>query len=215
VPGYAAGPGYPAPALNAAAQAGWTRFEDDAANVTYTSPDACARLQFGPETVRYTRCRARLWQATYTPDPTSTTTGQAGWKATFGENTPAEAIAAFLTALTRSAGRHTDGEADTVLYAAGAGDPASVYEVCNEAGWALDPHLADDYHLSADTTMRLPYRAPHPDRRVEQAGWQAAYRPIDTDRRWTARFTPTVPAAAIAAFLRVLTDPAGLDPERV
>jgi hypothetical protein len=214
VPGYAAGPGYPTPALTAAAAAGWTTFQDGLANVTCTSPDKRARLQFGPETVRYARCRDRLWQVSYTADPIGTSTpGTAHWSATFGDNTPAEAIAAFLTTLTGSVEQRMHGDAHTPLYATGPGDPAPVYAACDQAGWTLAPDIAEDCRISADTTMRLTYRAPHPGHRNE-AGWQVAYRPIDTDRRWSARFTATVPAAAIAAFLRVLTDPAGLDPDR-
>lgn len=215
VPGYAAGPGYPAPALNAAAQAGWTEFQDKVANVTYTSPDRCARLSFGPETNRYAACRDELWQATYITDPTAsiTASGATHWAATFGDYTPAEAIAAFLTAVARPVRPEAEGEPGTFLYAAGPGDHLAVCTVCDQAGWVLDPHRAEHCHLSADTTMRMTYRAPYPDRRG-QAGWQAVYHPIDTDRRWSARFTPAVPAAAITAFLSVLTDPAGLDPDR-
>ena len=103
VPGYAAGAGDPSLALDRLRDAGWTRYEDGDGDVTYVSPDGAARAQFAPEIAP----PAPLWAVAYTnPDPYAK--NRMSWKATFGMDTPAEAIAAFVTALTDPAGLRAD-----------------------------------------------------------------------------------------------------------
>lgn len=49
--------------------------------------------QFGPETDRYLADVEQLWTAEHSPGP-----GRAGvWRASFGDQSPAAAIAAFIT----------------------------------------------------------------------------------------------------------------------
>ena len=98
-PVYAAGAGQPDLALNRLREAAWTRYTDDLGNVTYISPDGAVRAEFGPETDRYARNpHSALWQVTYA-DPDPYATSRKSWTATYGDNTPAEAIAAFLITL--------------------------------------------------------------------------------------------------------------------
>lgn len=103
VPGYAAGPGIPTPALEALRDAGWTRYEDGEGDVTYVSPDGAASARFAPEIAP----PDPLWALAYT-DPDPYAKSPRSWKATFGSNTPAEAIAAFVAALTDPAGIEID-----------------------------------------------------------------------------------------------------------
>ena len=105
VPAYAAGHGTPDVALGRLREAGWTRYADGDCNITYISPDGAARAEFGPET-RHAEYGV-LWQVAYT-DPDPYTKSPATWKATFGAQVPAEAIAAFLTALTDPEGLETE-----------------------------------------------------------------------------------------------------------
>ena len=98
VPAFAAGAGIPTLALDRLRDAGWDRYEDDRGNVTYVSLDGCARAEFGPETPRYLLFGA-LWEFAYT-DPNPYAKNRKSWKASFGDEVPAEAIAAFIEALT-------------------------------------------------------------------------------------------------------------------
>ena len=106
VPVYAAGPGTPDTALEILAWAGWSRYEDQRGDVTYRSADGQVSAEFGPETARYRQHpRTGLWQVTYTgPDPYRPD----AWTAAFGDQVPAEAIAAFLQALIDSDGLDPD-----------------------------------------------------------------------------------------------------------
>lgn len=102
VPVYAAGHGEPDLALGVLTAAGWALYEDKLANKTLVSPDGQVACEFGPETSRYAHdARTALWEVRFThPDPYLHIT----WTARFGDQVPAEAIAAFLRALTEPTG---------------------------------------------------------------------------------------------------------------
>ena len=106
VPPYATGPGEPDTALDVLRVAGWATYEDELANKTLVSPDGQVICEFGPETFRYAHNRrTALRQVTFThPDPYRAS----GWSALFGDEVPAQAIAAFLAALTDPAGQPAD-----------------------------------------------------------------------------------------------------------
>ena len=106
VPVYAAGAGEPGTALDLLIRAGWAHYEDDLANKTLVSPDGQVTCEFGPETARYAHnARTALWEVRFThPNPYL----QMTWTAHFGDQVPAEAIAAFLRALTDPAGLDPD-----------------------------------------------------------------------------------------------------------
>jgi hypothetical protein len=106
VPVYAAGHGEPDLALRVLTAAGWTAYEDNLANKTLVSPDGQVTCEFGPETSRYAHnARGALWEIRFThPNPYL----QMTWTAHFGDQVPAEAIAAFLRALTDPAGLDPD-----------------------------------------------------------------------------------------------------------
>lgn len=106
VPIYAAGAGVPDLALDRLHEAGWTRYEDGLGDVAYVSPDGAARAEFGPETRRYAVGGA-LWTVTYT-DPHPYTKHPNTWSASFGDQVPSEAIAAFLATLTDPDGLELD-----------------------------------------------------------------------------------------------------------
>jgi hypothetical protein len=106
VPVWAAGAGMPDKALDILDAAGWHRYTDDDSNVTFRSPDGAVTAEFGPETERHHR-RGPLWEVAYTAlDPYAK--NRPNWTATFGDQVPAEAIAAFLATLTDPAGLEID-----------------------------------------------------------------------------------------------------------
>jgi hypothetical protein len=209
-PAYAAGGGIPAAALRAAEDAGWTRHEDKAANVTYVSPDERCRLEFGPETERYLSAFELLWVADFRPGA-----GQVGaWAASFGDQTPAEAIGAFIATLT-----DPDGLRETHPgYAAGASAPRRVFEAAQAAGWTQTRTEGVITHTSPDGAAHVDYDTAPPvvpgQFLAEGPHWRFAYRDADGKRDWTAQFTAHTPAEALAAFLAALTDPAGPGPDR-
>jgi hypothetical protein len=208
LPAYAAGSGIPAPALQAAQDAGWTRHEDEAANVTYTSPDEQCVLEFGPETDRYHYDHDRLWSAEYRPGP-----GQPrAWAAHLGDATPAEAIAAFIRALTDHGGIR----ANHPGYGAGAGHSESVFAAAGAQGWTRAGSTA--IFTGSHGAMHLTHHASPPDFPgqflADGPHWRTSYRGADGSRDWTGQFSAHVPGEAIAAFLAALTDPDGLDPDR-
>ena len=210
VPVYAAGAGIPAPALKVAQEADWMRFEDEVANVRFTSPDERALLEFGPETVRYYHDRDALWLAEYRPGP-----GLAGaWAASFGSETPAEAIAAFTRAVACMPGIRGTFPG----YGAGPGRPETVFALVQGAGWRESRSGQRIVHISPDGAARLVLDEAPPviEGQFLAVGphWHASYREVGGERDWTAQFTAEVPAEAVAAFAAVLCDPAGLDPDR-
>lgn len=210
VPPYAAGDGIPAPALDAAGAAGWSRFEDEAANVTYTSPDGRCHLEFGPETDRYRHDTDRLWVAEYRPEPGD----ERGWAAHFGDDTPAEAIAVFVRVLTDPAGIRGAHPGD--LAGAAENGAESVFAAAEANGWVRAVRTAT--YSGSHGEVHLSYNPAPP----EIAGqflatgphWRATFPDGVHRREWTAVFTAEVPGEAIRAFLETLTDPAGLDPDR-
>jgi Domain of unknown function (DUF317) len=210
VPPYAAGDGIPAPALEAAGAAGWTRFEDEAANVTYTSPDGRCHLGFGPETDRYRRDADRLWVAEYRPEPG----GERGWAAHFGDETPPEAIAAFVRALTDPAGIR--GAHPGYLAGAAENGAQAVFAAAEANGWVRAVRTAT--YIGTHGPVHLSYNPGPPEfpGQFLAAGphWRATFPDGVHRRAWTAVFTAEVPGEAIGAFLETLTDPAGLDPDR-
>lgn len=114
VPVYAAGCGNPDVVLKSASDAGFQCGLDENLTAWAVSPDGRLRLEFGPESGRYFgNPMGGLWLVTYTDaaEPRS------GWRAQFGDNCPAEAIAAFVKALAFAGGldpeRADGGEADT------------------------------------------------------------------------------------------------------
>jgi len=210
VPPYTAGAGIPAPALNAAQAAGWDRHEGASANVTYTSPDGRCVLQFGPETDRYHDDADRLWIAEYRPE-----SGQPhAWAAHFGDHVPAEAIAAFVTALTDPAGIRGSQPG----YGAGAGGRGAeeVFAAAEAHGWTRAVRTAT--YTGSHGTMHLSYDPAPPvipgQFLTDGPHWRVSYLPEDLARDWTVQLTAHVPGEAIAAFLTALMDSTGLDPHR-
>ncbi|WP_034268030.1 DUF317 domain-containing protein [Actinospica robiniae] len=107
VPAYAAGCGLPETALNAGAE--FRRGQDENETGWAVSPDGHLRVEFAPESSRYAgNPMGGLWLVTYT-DPEAP---RGGWRAQFGDNCPAEAIAAFVKALAIPGGLDPD-RADT------------------------------------------------------------------------------------------------------
>ena len=105
VPAYAAGCGLPESALDAGADAGFRRGQDENETSWAVSPDERLRVEFGPESARYAgNPMGGLWLVTYT-DPKAP---RGGWRAGFGDNCPAEAIAAFVKALVIPGGLDPD-----------------------------------------------------------------------------------------------------------
>lgn len=106
VPVYAAGPGNPDLAISLLIEAGWAMYADNLANKSLVSPDGQVTCEFGPETARYAHnARTALWEVRFThPNPYLAVS----WTAHFGDHVPAEAIAAFLRALTDPAGLDPD-----------------------------------------------------------------------------------------------------------
>lgn len=105
VPAYAAGCGLPDSALCAGAEAGFRRGVDENQTSWAVSPDERLRVEFGPESARYAgNPMGGLWLVTYA-DPE---TPRGGWRAQFGDNCPAEAIAAFIKALAIPGGLDPD-----------------------------------------------------------------------------------------------------------
>lgn len=105
VPAYAAGCGLPDTALDAGTEAGFRRGADENETSWAVSPDERLRIEFGPESSRYAgNPMGGLWLVTYT-DPEAP---RGGWRAQFGDNCPAEAIAAFIKALAIPGGLDPD-----------------------------------------------------------------------------------------------------------
>lgn len=208
VPPYAAGAGIPAPALEAAGAAGWVEHVDELSNVTFTSPDGCCRLEFGPETHRYWCDADRLWVADYRPEPG----GERGWAAHFGDDTPAEAIAAFVRVLTDPAGIR--GAHPGYLAGAAESGADAVFRAAEAGGWVRAVRTAR--YPGTHGELHLAYSAAPPEIPGQFLAtgphWRATFR--GDWRGWTVIFTAAVPGEAISAFLATLTDSAGLDPER-
>ncbi|WP_169740005.1 DUF317 domain-containing protein [Actinospica robiniae] len=209
-PPYAAGGGMPTPALEAARAAGWDRSEDEAGNLTYRSPDGRCHVEFGPETDRYSRDADRLWVAEYRPEPG----GERGWAAHFGEDVPAEAIAAFLRALTDPAGIR--GAHPGYLAGAAYDGAQAVFTAAEARGWTRAVRSAT--YTGTHGQVHLVYSAAPPEIPGQFLATGPHYRASFPDgvhrREWEAIFTAHVPGEAITAFLDALTDPAGLDPDR-
>jgi hypothetical protein len=105
VPAYAAGPGLPETAFAPARAAGFAETADERGNVTFTSPDGRLQVAWGPESYRYhTNPTGGLWQVKYV----DASSPAEGWSAQFGDNAPAEAISAFISALTAPDGLDPD-----------------------------------------------------------------------------------------------------------
>jgi hypothetical protein len=104
-PLYQAGFGSYSPVLDLTQALGWTRYNDASGdNHTDVSPDKELSVQFGPEAD--TPHIAPLWRVVHRgPDPYRR---EKFFAAYFDGNVPAEAIAAFLTALTGPSPRPTD-----------------------------------------------------------------------------------------------------------
>ena len=108
----AAGEGAPDLALHVLDAAGWTRTGDELGNTTFTSPDGTVKAAFGPETDAH-YAHGPLWTVVSTPHETG---GEArgecnppcGWTATFGDQTPAEHVAAFFRDLADTTPLDTD-----------------------------------------------------------------------------------------------------------
>ena len=87
VPAHRAGPGLPDTALDAARTAGWTVTHDRDSNAHAVSADGDLHLGFLPETDT-----GPLWLIEHTGHP--------AWQITADDNTPAEFLAALITAIT-------------------------------------------------------------------------------------------------------------------
>lgn len=116
VPAYAAGCGNPDVVLKSASEAGFRCGLDENLTAWAVSPDEHLRLEFGPDSARYAgNPMGGLWLVTYT-DPAEP---RSGWRAQFGDNCPAEAVAAFIKALVIPGGldpeRADMGEADSEI----------------------------------------------------------------------------------------------------
>ncbi|MEY9861404.1 hypothetical protein ABH935_007045 [Catenulispora sp. GAS73] len=106
VPAYAAGAGAPDVALDRLHEAGWIQYANGVGDVAYRSPDGCVRAEFAPES-RSALPKGVLWEVAYT-DPNPYAKNRSSWTAHFSDDVPAEAIAAFLTALTDPTGLELD-----------------------------------------------------------------------------------------------------------
>ena len=103
---WSAGPGAPGLLLDLLAAEGWTAEPGPSGNATCASPDGTLIIVFGSETLAYHR-GGSLWTVTHAPvaqpDPAPCDCGSSHparrWTATFGDEVPVEAIAAFLTDL--------------------------------------------------------------------------------------------------------------------
>lgn len=210
VPPYAAGAGIPAPALDAVRAAGWAWFQDELANVTYTSPDGRCSLEFGPETDRYRHDAERLWVAEYRPEPG----GERGWAAHFGADVPAEAIAAFVRVLTDPAGIR--GAHPGYLAGAAENGAEAVFAAAETNGWVRAVRSATCTGTHGEVHLIYSAAPPEIPGQFLATGphWRAAFPDGIYLREWMAMFTADVPGEAISAFLEPLTDPAGLDPDR-
>lgn len=131
VPAYAAGCGLPETALDAGAEAGFRRGADENETSWAASPDERLRIEFGPESSRYAgNPMGGLWLVTYT-DPEAP---RDGWRAQFGDNCPAEAIAAFIKALAIPGGLDPDradadsGETQVTVQITAGASPAQAEE---------------------------------------------------------------------------------------
>ena len=87
VPAHRAGPGLPTPALQAARAAGWSVTDEPDGNVRAVSHDGDLHLGFLPEADT-----GPLWVIENTAHP--------AWRITADDNTPAELLAALITAIT-------------------------------------------------------------------------------------------------------------------
>lgn len=210
LPLYAAGSGTPTPVLDAARGAGWERHIDEAANVTYASPDARCSVEFGPETDRYHNDYNRLWIAEYRPE-----SGQPrAWAAHFGEQAPAEAIGAFIKTLTD----HEGIRGSHPGYGAGAGEDGAeaVFAAAEAEGWirAVRTLRFEGTH----GRLNLSYSAAPPDIPGQFLAtgpyWHLTFAESAHGREWSAIFTAEVPGEAISAFLTALSEPAHRDPGR-
>ncbi|MFE2864922.1 DUF317 domain-containing protein [Embleya sp. NPDC059259] len=85
------GPGAPHQVLATLRNAGWGVAEVASANVYTSSPDACAFVRFIPE--HPGGVRGPLWEITVDDHRGD------DWTQTFDDNTPAELVHAFVTAL--------------------------------------------------------------------------------------------------------------------
>jgi hypothetical protein len=201
VPPYAAGAGIPTPALDAARAAGWHMFEDELANVTFTSPDGQCSLEFGPETDRYRHDVDRLWVAEHRPEPGS----ERGWAAHFGADVPAEAIAAFIRVLADPAGIR--GAVPGYLTGAAENGAEAVFAAAETNGWVRAVRTAT--YTGTHGEMHLTYSAAPPEipGQFLTTGphWRATFPDGVHRREWTAIFTANVPGEAISAFLASLT----------
>jgi len=103
MPLYRTGCGNYQSAFDVIKQPGWRCFEDASGdNSTWLSPDAQLAVEFGPETDA--PALAPLWRITYrNPDPYRR--DHNSFSAYFTGDTPSEAIAAFLAALTATSAR--------------------------------------------------------------------------------------------------------------
>ena len=90
VPAHRAGAGLPGTALEAARNAGWAVTHDQDSNAHALSPDGELHLGFLPETDT-----GPLWLIENTAHP--------AWQITADDNTPAEFLAALITAVTTAA----------------------------------------------------------------------------------------------------------------
>lgn len=90
VPAHRAGAGVPAPALQAARNAGWLMTHDEHGNARAESPDGELELAYRPEVYP-----GPLWIIGCTAHPQ--------WMITADTDTPAEFIAALITAITTAA----------------------------------------------------------------------------------------------------------------
>lgn len=90
-----AGPGEPSTVISQLADSGWTLICDPAANAHMLSPDGRLYLGFLPE------MNGPLWTVQAVREKGDITSV---WDATFSDETPPEAVAAFITELTRAGG---------------------------------------------------------------------------------------------------------------
>ncbi|MFE9407443.1 DUF317 domain-containing protein [Streptomyces sp. NPDC006704] len=184
-PRHLAGPGDPRHVTQALRAAGWKNYSDpDFPHVVLGSPDYWHTLVLEPDLDTYSswwRIGTQEW-------------GSGHWQASFGGNTPVEAIAGFT---------------DALLKPAPASEP-DVWPVLRAAGWTYerDEHGNESAHHPDDNTSM--------ERRArltsDYFAWSAEVA-LPTglgghQRLWRAYFDDRTPRHLIAAFAIALADPA-------
>lgn len=92
-------------------------------------------------------------------------------------------------------------------------DPDTVFAAPQQHGWHRERDAAGGLTCASPDRRCTVRYGPHTGRLADDPArlWSAAYRPgLGEERAWLAEFSAGTPAAALAAFLGTLADPAGI-----